>query len=142
MNCLKPCEHYLIFKMNYIIKAAALCTVCVLLSLIIKKSNPEFALLIGVACVIGCCFTILDLCTLIREQMQAIMILSEPHKSYCMILLKCCGINVISHLSAGICKDAGQSAAGSSIELIGALCCIGCLIPLFKALFTAVEDIL
>ena len=55
-------------------------------------------------------------------------------------VLKCVGIGVVTRLSADICRDAGQSAASSAVELCGAACALVTAMPLIRTLLQMISE--
>ena len=56
--------------------------------------------------------------------------------------VKALGIAYISEFAADTCRDAGQSASASAVELCGAAGALYAAIPLMKAVMKTVEDLL
>lgn len=111
-------------------------------SLLIKKSNPELALLLGAAAAIFCMFAAVRLCQQIGQQIQQWNRLTLLSGTFFVPLIKCLGISVVSQLGTNLCKDAGQSAAAMGLEICGNAAAAWCLLPLVNHLFTLIEELL
>ena len=121
--------------MEYIIKLSAVCIIASVFSLVIKKVNPEFSLLLGIFTSVFCLFCIIKMynsfLNYIRDWLRIVNIETEYFKP----LLKCFGISVISKFTTGVCKDAGQTSIASVLELCCNIASVWCLIPLIQHLF-------
>ena len=57
-------------------------------------------------------------------------------------VIKAVGIAVLVHITAQVCRDAGESALGSKLELAGVIAAIAVCIPLMREVFTLLESML
>ena len=53
-------------------------------------------------------------------------------------VLKCLGIGIVTQIGAGICKDAGQAAAATGVELCGTAAAVFCTLPLIRSLLSMI----
>ncbi len=120
--------------MSLLIKAAALSLAGALMAMVLKKDVPELALALGIAVTLaaaglaaGLISQLEEVATMAREQTGLSPAVVTP-------VLKCVGIGVITRLAADLCRDAGQSAPASAVELAGAACALGAALPLVRAL--------
>ena len=120
--------------MSLLIKAAALALAGALMAMVLKKDVPELALALGIAVTLaaaglaaGLISQLEEVATMAREQTGLSPAVVTP-------VLKCVGIGVITRLAADLCRDAGQSAPASAVELAGAACALGAALPLVRAL--------
>ena len=128
--------------MEYILKITAVCIIAAVFSLVIRKSNPEFALLIGVAVALLCIWGVIELLQAVSQRIHQWLDASLMEQEFFVPLIKCVGISIVSQFGIGICKDAGQSAAAVGLELCGNITAAWCLLPLIEHLFRMIEDML
>lgn len=128
--------------MEYIIKLTAICIVAGIFSLLIKKINPEFSLLIGTCTAVLCLYFCVHFYCFIIEQFNEWQGLVLLQKEYFAPLMKCLGISIVSRMGVGLCKDAGQTAAATGLELCSSAASVYCLIPLINHLFMILENML
>lgn len=57
-------------------------------------------------------------------------------------LLKVLGIEVVTNLSAHICRDAGEGGVAAAVELAGAVCALYTAIPVIQAVLILIEELL
>ena len=121
--------------------AGALCfAVCIAAQIIKNNGEIKTALvLLCTATVVGSAAAdILD----IKEQISALLEKAELDELYLKVIFKGLGICYITKLSADCCRDNGQSALASSVEIIGKMSLIAVAMPLFKAVIEIVEALL
>lgn len=116
--------------------------VCMLLSIIVKKHTPEISMLIGIVFVIGCLFSIIELCFYLRSQLSALSRITQAYSEYFEPMYKCCGITIITQLCCGLCKDAGQNAVAVAFELMGVFMCLICTVPLIDQIICILGELL
>ena len=56
-------------------------------------------------------------------------------------VMKCVGIGVVTRLTTDLCRDAGQSAAASAVELCGTACAMVTALPLIRSLMQLVTEL-
>ena len=124
--------------MEYVIKSAVAAVIAAILSLAIRKNTPELSLVLGLtAAMLAILFAVqaispvLDFLTELKEKTMLAPEIYIP-------VLKCLGIGIISQIGAGICRDAGQSAAATGVELCGTAAAMLCTIPLVRSILEIV----
>ena len=119
--------------MDLIVKVTAVCLLGALLAALLKKSNPELALLLAVAaCVIV-------LAVVIKGLDESFALLYEIvtwgglSADIFSPLWKTVGIALVTRVGTELCKDAGENAMASLVEMTGAFGAVLVAIPLFQA---------
>lgn len=125
-----------------IIPIAVVAIVATLLVSIIKPNRPEIAILISVV-------TGVIVFTKLFSYLEAILsVLSEISNeinidlSFIDIVFKVIGIAYICEFSSHICKDAGESAISSKVELAGKILILFVSAPVILALLELLSNIL
>ena len=126
--------------MTLLLKAAVLGIAGALMALLLKRSAPELGLalsigvsLMGAALALELVSGLTELVTLVREQIGLSAAVAAP-------VLKCVGVGIVTRLSSDICRDAGQSAAASAVELCGTACALAVSLPLIRALLEMIGE--
>ena len=129
--------------MELILKAAASALLTAAVGLLLKKQNPEIALLLGAVTALGILFASLKIVDGLGElrQLARQMIGSETDVLLAPIL-KCLAISVVTRFSADSCRDASQSAAASAIEFAGSACSLTAVMPLLLSVLKTVGGFL
>ena len=129
-------------NMELVIKAAMLAIVTGLIALMIKKSNPEIALLLAIAAVISLLVMSAEMVSKVRDTVMSAVDISGISSAIIAPVLKCVGIGIISRIAADICKDAGQSSIASAVELVGTASALYISMPLMRSLLQMIGGLL
>lgn len=116
-------------------KAASAALLSAVLGLLIKRHNPEGALLLGAICAVGilaASLGILDGFASLRKLLRQIF--GGEGESLIAPIFKCLAISVVSRFSSESCRDASQNAAASAVEFAGAVCSLGVVMPLVMSI--------
>ena len=126
--------------MTVLIKAAAAGISGAVLALLLKKNAPELGLALGIAISLlaaGFAVELLDglgdIIQLAREQTGLSPAVVGP-------VFKCVGIGVVTRIAADMCKDGGQSAVASAVELCGTACAMTAALPLVRSLLEMISE--
>ena len=124
--------------------SAKICLVgvaAVSLAVVIKKWNSDFLPLVRLAATVlfaGAIFSMASpLVSYLKQLTDATGI-----ASYAVFLFKALGIAVLTQICADICRDAGESGIGTSLELAGKLEILLLSLPLMGEIFTAAKEML
>ncbi len=127
--------------MEIVIKATVIGVVGAVLTLLIKRTNPEFSTVLS----LGICGVImlmgLTLYSSIAETLELATVNTKLSSAYTAPVLKCVGIGITARLGSELCKDAGQSAVASTVEISGALCALYVSLPLIKTLLRMIGEL-
>lgn len=124
-----------------LIKTLGMLVICTVISMLLKALAPSIAPILSavVTCsVIGVCLVQLFPVTEFFLQISQ----STPFGSYIGILMKVCGIGVITKLCSDTCRDCGENAYATKAELVGKTAIILIIMPVIKTLFEQVKDFL
>ena len=124
-----------------LIQAAALGLAGALISVLLRKSAPELGLALSLAVSLVAAGLALSL---FRDLKEIVDLAGEQTGLSPAILspvLKCVGIGIVTRLSSELCKDAGQGAVASAVELCGAACAMVTALPLIRTLLQMIGDL-
>ena len=124
--------------MEIVLKAAAASVAAAILSLVVKKTNPELSLVLGIAVCALVAGLALRTFSEIKDTLKLVELGTGFSSSYAAPILKCVGIAMASRIGGDVCRDAGQSAAASSLETCGAICALYVSLPLLKELLRTI----
>ncbi len=105
-----------------------------ILTLLIKKTNPELSavLAFAVCSLIG--GLALSAMSSVLEVLELAQLGLGLSSAYTAPVIKCVGIGICAKLGSDLCRDAGQTAVASTVELCGAGCALYVSLPLVKTL--------
>ena len=128
--------------MEIVIKAAAIAIISALCILLIKKSNQELGLSAALAAAAVICFTSVQLFESILELVRYAISQTGLSSALFLPIIKCVGIAVIVKITAGLCKDAGQSGIASAVELLGSAAALFTALPLISSLLETIGGLI
>ena len=125
-----------------LLQAVAIGIVGSVLGLILKRSSPEIGLILALAVallvlglgarVMG---VILDFADTLQSAADLSPVLFGP-------VLQTVGIGILTRISSDVCKDAGQGAIASTVELAGTVAALYIALPLMQAVFQMIGGLL
>ncbi len=111
------------------------------MTLLLKKYAPELSLLLSLGA--GLCAALL--CSRIagelKQTLQTLVSAASLESAAVMPVLKCVGIALVTELAGALCKDAGESALASFVELCGSLCALYTTLPLLRSLLSVIDEL-
>lgn len=123
-------------------KCAALAVFSSLVTLMIRRMNPEISFVLSavtVAVLLLACGGIMD--ELLRALRETQLIFGTSAAEL-RPMLKCLGIAIASRFGAELCRDASQSALATAVETAGSLCAAAVAMPLILSLMTTIGGML
>ena len=114
----------------------------VILSLMLKGSRPEMAALVSVSAV-AVLFVIVS--PYLKSVLSMFVDLSEQtgiEMKYVIIVVKIIGISYIAQIGADICRDAGETAIGTKVELGGKIVITAYSMPIVYKLLEVVGEVI
>ena len=123
-------------------KAAAVAIAGAVLTMLLKKSAPE----LGLALSLAVSLLAAGLGAGLLEELSGVLELAREQTGLSGAVVgpvyKCVGIGVVTRLTGDICKDAGQGAVSSAVELCGTVCALSAALPLVRTLLQMIGDML
>lgn len=123
-------------------QAAAAVMVAVMLWIVVSHQGKDFGLLLSIAVcsmVLAVMGRFLEpVVDLLRELEQ----MGNLQPQWLQIMLKSVGIGMIVEITSLICADAGNSALGKALQILGSGVILWLAIPLFQALLELLQQIL
>ncbi|MBQ2245720.1 MAG: stage III sporulation protein AD [Selenomonadales bacterium] len=102
----------------------------VLLILVVRRSHPELAVQITIVVAGIVFFLVLDKLRMIIELFTEMAKRAGIGEMYLIILLKIIGISYLVEFGAQVCRDAGEGAIASKIELAGKVMILVMAVPI------------
>ena len=126
--------------MTILLKAAVTGIAGALLAMLLKRSAPELGLALSVAVSLFGALLAMELVAGLGDLVETLQEETGLRPAVLGPVMKCVGIGIVTRLAADICRDAGQSAAASAVELCGAACALVTALPLIHAMLSAVRE--
>jgi stage III sporulation protein AD len=128
--------------MDEVIKIVGIGLIAMILIVIIKQYRPEFAIYISLIAGILILYLALDKITNVISLLKDISEKSGVNNSFLKILIKMTGIAFLSEFAISICKDSGEAAIASKIEIGTKAIIISMSIPIIYNLLEVILKIL
>ena len=124
------------------IKIFGLAVVGAVTFILLKKYSPEFTVLFETgAAIFVFLFVYPHLCELI-DVVKTYGEGSGISSEYINIIIKALGISIVTQFSSDMCKDAGETAIASKVELAGRVLIISLSIPIISTLLETMIKLL
>ena len=128
--------------MEPVFKACAIGIVSAILGLVVKKSNPENALLISIASAAAILAPTITILSSIYDYLKTTAETAGISDSVLTVVIKCAGISVVTRMSAGAMRDCGQSGTAEAAEMLGTASAILLSLPLLRSVFSVMERLM
>lgn len=128
--------------MELSVQAAALCVVAALLALVVRRGNPESALLLTLGATAVVLLALAGGLELLMNFLGELVEESGLSRELFIPLYKTVGIALVVKLGGGLCRDAGTSALASVVETAGAVCALIAALPLLRAVLALLLELM
>ena len=128
--------------MSLLVKAVVTAAAGSLIALLLKRSAPELGLALTLGVSLFGALLAAELGAEVRTLWETLVADTGLSPAVTRPVLKCVGIGILPRLGADLCRDGGQGAAASSVELCGTVCALVTAMPLVQELLSLVEELL
>ena len=128
--------------MEEIIKIIGIGLIALVVIIILKQYRPEFALYISLLAGVIILYLAIDNLTSVINMLKEICNKSGINSKFLMILIKMTGIAFLAEFAISICKDAGEGAIASKVELGSKAIIISMSVPIIYNLLGVILKIL
>ena len=125
-----------------IIKIIGVALVSLIIIILLKQYKPEFAIYISLLTGVLILLLVMDKLTGIIGLLETIANKTSINSQFITILIKITGIAFLSEFAVSICKDSGEGAIASKIELGSKIIIISMSIPIISSLLEIILKIL
>ena len=129
-------------KILDIVKIIGVGLIALVIIIILKQYKPEFSVYVSIIAGIAILFMVMGKLTSIINLLSNLSNKTGAGNEFLKILLKITGIAILTEFAACICKDSGESAIASKIDLGGKIIIISISIPIITALLELIISIL
>ena len=125
-----------------IIKIIGVGLTALVIIIIIKQYKPEFAVYVSLIAGAIILFMVMDKLGGVINLLTSLTKKTSVNSEFIMILLKITGISILTEFAVSICKDSGETAIASKIDLGGKVIIIAMSIPIISSLLALILQIL
>ena len=125
-----------------IIKIIGVAFIAVIIIVILKQYRPEFAIYASIIAGVLILTLASGALSGIIDMINSISSKTNINSEFLVILIKITGIAILTEFAVSICKDSGESAIASKVDIGGKIIIISMSIPIINALIDTVVKIL
>ena len=125
-----------------VIKIIGIAFIALIIVVILKQYRPEFAIYVSLLAGAIILILVINKLTGIINLLQSIANKTNINSNYLGLLLKITGIAFLTEFAVSICKDAGEGAIASKIEIGSKIIIIAMSIPIISSLLEIILKIL
>ncbi len=125
-----------------IVKIIGVGLIALIIIVVIRQYKPEFTMYVSIIAGVIILFLVLDKVTGIITLLTNLSKKTGINSEYLSILLKITGIAILTEFAVSICKDAGETAIASKVDLGGKVIIISMSIPIISALLEIIMNII
>lgn len=112
------------------------------LAIVLRQTRPEYAMLVSLAAGVFIIYKVIGDLAPIATEINAIISTSGVPSGYASILFKALGICLLTQIACDTCKDAGEGAIASKIEIAGRIAVLAVSLPLFTQVLSIVRSLM
>ena len=128
--------------MEEIIKVIAVGIIAIIIVIIIKQYKPEFAIYVSLITGAIILYLIFGELQGIINLLQNISNKAGVSSQFLSLLLKITGVAILTEFAINICKDAGEGAIASKIEIGSKVIIVSMSIPIISSLLDVILKLL
>lgn len=125
-----------------ILKIAVICLVAAVMAKVIQPTNRDLAALLSISAVIFSAFIAVDGITQVFSGMDSVFAETGLGSGYLKLAFRALGICYISELCSSSCRDCGETALGSVLDISGRVAVALICLPLLREFTEAVKSVL
>ncbi len=125
-----------------IFKIAGLGIAAAVFAVFIKGWRPELAIQVSLAATVIILAAVLPYLRVVADMLKDIIAQAGVESRYIGIVLKIIGIAYIAQFASELCRDAGEGAIASKIEVAGKIIIMTMSMPIVYSLLEVVNEII
>ena len=125
-----------------IVKIIGVGITALIIIIILKQYKPEFTVYVSLIAGTIILFMVMDKLSGVVSILTSLTEKTGVGSTFLKILLKITGIAILTEFAVSICKDSGETAIASKIDLGGKIIIISISIPIITALLELIINIM
>ena len=125
-----------------VIKIIGIALIALIIIILLKQYRPEFAVYISLLTGVLILVLVMDQLAGIISLLQSLANKTSVNMTFLSLLIKVTGIAFLSEFAVSICKDSGEGAIASKIEIGSKIVIISMSIPIISSLLEIILKIL
>ena len=125
-----------------VIKIIGIALIALIIIILLKQYRPEFAVYISLLTGVLILVLVMDQLAGVISLLQSLANKTSINMTFLSLLIKITGIAFLSEFAVSICKDSGEGAIASKIEIGSKIVIISMSIPIISSLLEIILKIL
>lgn len=125
-----------------VVKIIGIALIALIIIILLKQYRPEFAIYISILTGILILLLVMDKLTGIINLLKSLANKASINTTFLILLLKMTAIAFLSEFAVSICKDSGEAAIASKIEIGTKIIIISMSIPIISSLLEIILKVL
>ena len=128
--------------MDEVIKIIAIGLISLIIIIILKQYKPEFVIYVSIIAGLIILYMVMNKLEGIISLLKSISNKSGINNQFLELLLKITGIAFLAEFAINLCKDAGESAIASKIEIGSKVIIVSMSIPIISSLLEVITKLI
>ena len=125
-----------------IIKIIGVGLIALIIIIIVKQYRPEFTMYVSVAAGIIILLLVMDKLSAIINLLTNLANRTSINNEFIFLLIKITGIAILTEFASSVCKDSGENAIASKVDMGGKIIIIAMSIPIIASLLETILEVL
>lgn len=125
-----------------VVKIVGIALVALIIIIVIRQYKPEFAIYISIIAGVMILILGMDKISQVISLLNSLASKASINNEFLILLIKITGIAILSEFAVSICKDAGESAIASKVEIGTKIIIISMSIPIISSLLEVILKVL
>ncbi len=125
-----------------VIKIIGIALIALIIIILLKQYRPEFAVYISLLTGVLILVLVMDQLAGVISLLQSLANKTSVNMTFLSLLIKITGIAFLSEFAVSICRDSGEGAIASKIEIGSKIVIISMSIPIISSLLEIILKIL
>lgn len=124
--------------MDEVVKIIGIGLISLIIIIVVKQYKPEFAIYVSIIAGVLILYLIMDKLEGIINLLKTISSKSGINNQFLELLLKITGIAFLAEFAINLCKDSGEGAIASKIEMGSKVIIVSMSIPIISSLLEVI----
>jgi len=116
--------------------------IAAVMAVVLRAQRPEFSMLISIGAAALILGGVIAGMLPVMDHLRGIFDITDMPAPYIQVLFKALGLCFVTQIACDTCKDAGETAIGSKIEMAGKIAVLIVSLPLFTQVLNIVRMLL
>ena len=125
-----------------IIKIIGVGLIALIIIIIVKQYRPEFTMYVSVAAGIIILLLVMDKLSAIINLLTNLANRTSINNEFIFLLIKITGIAILTEFASSVCKDSGETAISSKVDMGCKIIIIAMSIPIIASLLETILKVL